>query len=117
MSQFAKALLLTPDYPEALDALAWILSTDPNPQFRKGNEAVTMAEKACQLAGRQRPAILLTLAAAYAEAGRFQEAVATAREGRELAASQGQKEIETKACRLLAELQAGHPIREQLDTL
>ncbi len=117
MSQFAKALLLTPDYPEALDALAWILSTDPHPEFRNGIEAVAMGEKACQLAGRQRAALLLTLAAAYAEAGRFTEAVATARDGRELAASQGQKEIETKAGRLLADLQAGHPFREPLDTL
>lgn len=117
MSQFAKALLLTPEYPEALDALAWILSTDPHPELRNGSEAVAMAEKACQLAGRQRPALFLTLAAAYAEACRFTEAVATARQGRELAASQGQKEIETKAGRLLAELQAGHPFREPLDTL
>jgi tetratricopeptide (TPR) repeat protein len=114
LSQFAKALLLTPDYPEALDALAWILSTDPQPEMRNGNEAVAMAEKACQLAGRQRPAFFLTLAAAYAEASRFTEAVASARQGRELAAAQGQKEIETKASFLLAELEAGHPFRGPL---
>jgi tetratricopeptide (TPR) repeat protein len=116
MSQFAQALLLTPEYPEALDALAWILSTDPHPEFRNGREAVAMAEKACQLAGPQQPAIFLTLAAAYAETGRSTEAVATARQGRDLAATNGQKEIETKAGRLLAALQAGQPFREPLDT-
>ena len=36
MSQYAGALLLQPDYPDALDGLAWILSTDPNTEFRNG---------------------------------------------------------------------------------
>jgi tetratricopeptide (TPR) repeat protein len=112
MSRFAAALLLTPDSPEALQALAWILSTDPRPELRNGGEAAPMAEKACQLTGRRRPVMLVTLAAAYAEAGRFDEAVAAARQGRDLAAAQGQKEIETKAGLVLAALQAGHPFHE-----
>lgn len=74
-----------------------------------------MAEKACQLTGRQQPGMLVTLAAAYAEAGRFNEAAATAREGGDLAGRQGQKEMETKAGRVLAALQAGYPIREPME--
>ncbi len=112
MSRFAAALLLTPDYPEALQALAWILSTDPHPELRNGGEAVPLAEKACQLTGRQQPALLVTLAAAYAEAGRFDEAVAAARQGQALAAAQNQKEMETKAGLVLAALQERHPFRE-----
>jgi tetratricopeptide (TPR) repeat protein len=112
MSQFAAALLLTPDSPEALQALAWILSTDPHPELRHGGEAVPMAEKACQLTDRRQPVMLVTLAAAYAEAGRFDEAVAAARQARDLTAAQGQKEIETKAGLVLVAVQAGHPFRE-----
>ena len=112
MSQFAAALLLTPDSAEALQALAWILSTDPHSELRNGGEAVPMAEKACQLTDRRQPVMLVTLAAAYAEAGRFDEAVAAARQGRDLAAAQGQKEMENKAGLVLAAAQAGHPFRK-----
>ena len=55
MSQYASALLIQPDFPDALDGLAWILCTDANPGFRNGAEAVKMAEQACELTGRQRP--------------------------------------------------------------
>src|SRR5207302_804932 len=72
-SHFASALLLEPDFTEALDGLAWILATAPSPEFRNGIEAVRMAERACELTGRKDPEKLRTLAAAYGEAGRFQE--------------------------------------------
>jgi tetratricopeptide (TPR) repeat protein len=115
MSQYAKALLLTPDFAEALDRLAWIASTDPHSELRNGAQAVSLAEKACALTGRQQPAMLLTLAAAFAEAGRLQDAVATAREGLDLAGTKGQREVEANARRLLEAFQAGHPFREPLD--
>jgi len=77
MAQYAAALLLQPDYPDALDGLAWILSTDPHPDFRNGTEAVKMADRACELTGKKDAAKLKTLAAAYAEAGRFTDAIET----------------------------------------
>jgi protein O-mannosyl-transferase len=80
MSQYASALLLLPDYPDALDGLAWILCTDANADFRNGTEAVKMSERACELTGRKDPVKLKTLAAAYAGAGRFEEAVRTIKE-------------------------------------
>src|SRR5262249_60507379 len=39
ISQFASALLLKPDFPDALDRLSWILATAPEPEFRNGPEA------------------------------------------------------------------------------
>ena len=86
MSQYASALLIQPDFPDALDGLAWILSTDANPDFRNGTEAVKMAERACELTGRNDPVKLKTLAAAYAETGRFEEAMNTLRTAKDLAA-------------------------------
>jgi tetratricopeptide (TPR) repeat protein len=75
MSEYASALLIQPDFPEALDGLAWILSTNPNPNFRNGTEAIKMSERACELTGRNDPVKLKTLAAAYAETGRFKDAI------------------------------------------
>ena len=77
MSQYASALLIQPDFPNALDGLAWILATSQNPAFRNGAQAVQMAERACALTSRRDAQKLRTLAAAYAEAGRFPEAVST----------------------------------------
>ena len=74
MSEFAAALLIQPDYPDALDGLAWILSTTTNADFRNGAEAVKLAGRACELTGQQDAEKLKTLAAAYAEAGQFAEA-------------------------------------------
>ena len=65
----------SPRQEDALNALAWALATCPRPQFRNGPEAVTLAEKACQLTGGKNPLTLETLAAALAEAGRWDEAV------------------------------------------
>jgi tetratricopeptide (TPR) repeat protein len=75
MSQYASALLIQQDFPDALDGLAWILSTARQPDFRNGEQAVNMAERACALTGNKQPEKLKTLAAAYAEMGRFEDAV------------------------------------------
>jgi len=71
-----------------------------------------MAGRACELTGRQNPAMLLTLAAAYAEAGRFNEAALTAQEGRQIAKAEGNKEIEEEAARLQNAFAARQPYRE-----
>ena len=55
--------------------LAWILATCPEARFRNGNKAVSHALRATELLGNGNVDALDTLAAAYAEAGRFDEAV------------------------------------------
>jgi protein O-mannosyl-transferase len=93
MSEYAAVLLIQPDLPEALDGLAWILSTDANADFRNGAEAVKMAERACELTAHQDPVKLKTLAAAYAETGRFEEAINTLRTANELASKANRQEL------------------------
>jgi tetratricopeptide (TPR) repeat protein len=100
MSQYAQAILLAPDFPEALNELAWITATDPRAELRNGGQAVEMAEHACQLTGHQQPAMLLTLAAAYAEAGRFSEAMAAAEKAENIAKEKGNKGMEERAAHL-----------------
>ena len=64
-----------PSDTNLLNDTAWILATNPNASVRDGAEAVELAQRAVKLSGGQEPAILDTLAAAYAEAGRFADAV------------------------------------------
>ena len=109
MSHYAAALLKNPDFPEALQHLAWIAATDAKPELRNGAQAVELAAHACELTGQKRPGMLLTLAAAYAEAGRFADALATIGKADELAKAQGQKAIEAEAGRLRAAFEAGKP--------
>jgi len=107
LSEFASALLLQPDYPDALDGLAWILSTDAHPDFRNGPQAVPMAERACDLTARKDAAKLRTLAAAYAEAGRFADAIATLQ-----AMTAADPARSAEAQRMLKQFQASQPWRE-----
>jgi hypothetical protein len=88
---YKSVLAREPDSLEALNNLAWILATCPDDGVRNGPEAVKLAERACEQAKFQKAIYLGTLAAAYAEAGRFDEAVATAQEAEVLAAKQGEE--------------------------
>jgi tetratricopeptide (TPR) repeat protein len=69
-----------PDSPRMLDEVAWLLATYPDSNSRDGAEAVRLAERACAVTDRRVPALLATLAAAYAETGDFSRAVATGEE-------------------------------------
>src|SRR5204862_788811 len=71
---------LASDSPKMLNELGWLLATFPNPSARDGQEAVRLAERACALTERKQPALLTTAAAAYAEIGKFPEAITTARD-------------------------------------
>jgi tetratricopeptide (TPR) repeat protein len=75
IKEFRDALRLWPDRIEVLKNLAWILATNPNPAVRNGNEAVQLAERVCNLTGKNDAEALDILAAAYAETGRYEDAV------------------------------------------
>jgi TPR repeat protein/serine/threonine protein kinase len=66
--------------PDGGNALAWHLATYPDPKFRDGTEAVHLAEQAVEKTQRQDANVLDTLAAAYAEVGEFEKAVAEEQE-------------------------------------
>src|SRR5208282_4190782 len=85
MAQFQKTLEFEPNNVDACRYMAWVLATCPEPTLRNGVKAVELAQAANQLSGGGDAEITSTLAAAYAEAGRFPEAVATARQALQLA--------------------------------
>lgn len=78
IAHYRRALEITPRSVAALNALAWVLATSPNVSVRNGRDAVALAEKANQLSDQKNPVVLRTLAASYAESGRFSEAVVAA---------------------------------------
>jgi protein O-mannosyl-transferase len=78
VEQLRRVLQLDPKQIEALNNLAWILATSSDDTLRSGTEAVQCAEEACRLTAHKNAGLLSTLAAAYAEAGRFSDAVDTA---------------------------------------
>ena len=78
VAQYREALKLNPNLIGALNNLAWELATSPDDKLRNGAEAVSLAERACELTHYREPEFVGTLAAAYAEAGDFPEAVTTA---------------------------------------
>jgi tetratricopeptide (TPR) repeat protein len=87
VGEFREALRLWPERVEVSKNLAWILATNKNSAVRNGSEAVGLAERLCKLTGYNDAEALDTLAAAYAEVGRFGEAIKTAETAKDLANS------------------------------
>ena len=83
--EYREALRRDAGHVNALNNLAWLLATHRDGQFRDGAEAVRLAERVCERTKRSDPGLLDTLAAAYAEAGRFDDAVQTAAEAEAIA--------------------------------
>jgi pentatricopeptide repeat protein len=110
--EYRKALALDDQLLAACNNLAWMLASSPDPKIRNGPEAVELAERACRLTNDEQSFFLGTLAAAYAEAGRFNDAVATAQKARDLARKTGLEEIAERNEQLLELYQAGKPYHE-----
>ncbi len=87
INEYKTALKLNPDDVVSLNDLAWIRAASADPSLRNGAEAVQLATHACELTGYAEPLLIGTLADAYAQAGRFQDAEAAAVRARDLAAA------------------------------
>jgi tetratricopeptide (TPR) repeat protein len=101
-----------PDDVALLNNVAWVLATSADASIRDGAEAVALAERAVTLSQGRQPAILATLAAAYAEAGRFAEALQTAEGASAMAAEQHQSALAESIKAKLTLYRAGLPFRE-----
>jgi protein O-mannosyl-transferase len=89
---FRESLRRGPGEFRTLTALARLLASDANANVRNGQEAVTLAERANALTRGEQPFVLDTLAMAYAEAGRFDEAQRTIERAIQISAQAGMEE-------------------------
>jgi len=109
---FQEALEIRPDYAAACGGLAWVLATSPQASVRSGARAVELAERADRLSGGSSPAFSATLAAAYAEVGRFPEALVSAQHALQLAIAQGNSAMGDSLQRQIGCYQVGLPFRD-----
>ena len=109
MTEYQAALRLKPDWPLPLRKLAWLLATLDLAEGGDPARAVTLAERACRLSGNQGAANFDTLAAAYAAAGRFNDAIAAGQKASELARSAGQMQLAGEIEARLQLYRDGHP--------
>ncbi len=70
-----EAVQAGPQSADAHNGLGWLLATCWEDSIRDGKKAIGLATKACELSEWKNPDFLDTLAAAYAEAGQFDDAV------------------------------------------
>ena len=108
---YRAALKAKPDGHRAQNNLAWLLATCPDESLRNGDEAVRLALEACRTTRYQDPIALDTLAAAYAEAGRFDQATRTARRAVALAAKAGRSKMAKQFAARLRLYQSRQPFR------
>ena len=110
MADYAKALEVRPDHAPAFHGVAWLMATAKEAEFRNGQAAVEMAQKA--LALKKNANHLDTLAAALAEAGRFEEAVEAQKEAIRRLQEEGGRFRVASYKRRLANYLADRPWRE-----
>lgn len=106
-----KALEFQPHNVSFENNLALMLAATPDDSLRDGSAALELAEQANQLSGQLQPDVLATLAAAYAETGRFAEAVQTAQKAAALAATQHNMPLHDRVELDLKLYQANKPLR------
>jgi tetratricopeptide (TPR) repeat protein len=110
---YKKTLQVNPNMAEALYNLSWIAATAKDDKFRNGIEAIKLAEKLCKLQNYSQPLSLDALAAAYAEAGELNKAVKIARQGLNMALTQGPEELVCSLTKRLRLYQSGRPYRQK----
>jgi tetratricopeptide (TPR) repeat protein len=112
IAQYEQALTLAPEDPHSRNNIAWVLATSSDTSIRDGTRAVGFAQQAVQLSAGREPRFLRTLAAAYAESGRFPEAVAVAQQAIAIARMLGKPDIATRLDQDLVLYRGYVPLRE-----
>lgn len=111
LTHFKKSLEIQPGNMNAQCNLAWILATSADSSLRDGAKAVALAENVARRAGHPNPMVLRTLAAAYAETGRFSEAIDAAQDALQLAMNQGNQALADDLRLNIANYERNFPLR------
>jgi tetratricopeptide (TPR) repeat protein len=112
VAHWKESLKIRPDDMTAQTYLAWVLATSPDASLRDGAEAVELAKKVLEHAGYADVIVLRTLAAGYAESGRFSEAIETAQQAMQLAIAQDNSALIWDLQSNIANYQRNFPLRD-----
>jgi tetratricopeptide (TPR) repeat protein len=112
--EYTSLLRRDPDVAQAANNLAWLYATDSRSEHRDGARAVELARHACRLTQDENPLYLGTLGSAYAEAGRFEDALAVTRRATELARQMGQTRLVGSLQQRLSLYEAKRPFHQSV---
>jgi tetratricopeptide (TPR) repeat protein len=112
IAHYEQALALAPEDPHCRNNMAWVLATSSDASIRDGTKAIDLAQVAVALSGGREPRFFRTLAAAYAESGRFSEALAAAQQAAAIARMQGKTGLANRLNKDLMLYRGRLPLRE-----
>ena len=112
IAHYEKASALAPEDPHSRNNLAWVLATSSDARIHDGARAVRLAHEAVKLSDGREPSFLRTLAAAYAEDGRFSEAAAVAKQAVLVAKMQGKTDVAKRLEKDLVLYRELQPVRD-----
>jgi protein O-mannosyl-transferase len=116
VAHWKKSLEIRADNMNAQANLAWVLATSPDASLRDGAKAIELAKKILERAGHANDTdviiVLRTLAAGYAESGRFSEAIETAQRALELAIAQDNFPLTKDLQSNIASYRRNNPLRD-----
>lgn len=107
-----EALRLDPDLVGVANNLAWILATCEDPSLRDPEEAIRLAQRALRAVSGEPPRFLDTLAAGYAAAGRYDDAIENAQRAEALARKRDLPNLAREIRMRLDHYRAGEPYVE-----
>ena len=108
-----RSLELQPGNLNARCNLAWVLATAPDASLRDGPQAVELVEQVAAGTGHANVTVLQILGAAYAQSGRFSEAINATEQAWELAVRQGNTQLADSLRRSLKSYEADQPLRDE----
>jgi len=111
---YRRALRMKADWHEAANNLAWTLATSDEAPPGGPEEAIHWAQQACQGSAFGHAGYLDTLSVAYAQAGRFAEAIDTVTKALDLTRGENQGALRGELEEHLALYRAGRPYRQRL---
>jgi tetratricopeptide (TPR) repeat protein len=112
LARWREGLRADPNSLPLLNQTAWVLATCPEVSVRNGPEAVELAERAVKISAGPDPGLLDVLAAAYAEVGRFPEALQTAHRALDLATRQNAQPLVEGLKARIALYKSNSPFRD-----
>ena len=112
VAHWKESLEIRPDDMNAQAYLAWVLATSPDASLRDGAKAVELAKKVLEHDGHADVVVLRTLAAGYAESGRFSEAIETAQQALQLAIAQDNSALIWDLQLNITNYQRNRPLRD-----